>query len=765
MAVTYEQAVRTRDLLSEEQGDRQESLKRLREYWHGNFWDQPEAKGGFLSIFRDNPSALGPDIKLVRNFIQQICVKYQTFLSPLPMVTVPIDPPMSKRNRERAVLKERALYGLWEEGNMAHFQNKMAWYLPLMGDCYLGIWPDFDTNLVRPLIRSPEYAFPVPGFDVTNPCALDAVIFSWKAKAESVKRSFPKWNPRPKETSLIDKVRSRKGDEAEVEVLEWSDTYCFHRWIDGEQINGVQHDLGFNLFDQIQFIHVPDEVHGHGAVEQIVGMNELHNATLSLLFQSIYENVYPTMVLVDPAKAPEQIMRGPGAVIPLNAGGDVKWLHPPTQALPNHMGFLGEMERSMKEETSMPDVNFGQFRASIVTGKAINELQGAGTGTTIEMVQGTGMGTGMASWNSKALFMLKRMFGDETIKLGAPVPGGMYDLHPKMHSMSFKGSQIVGSLRNQVTFSPSLDGHTKLVMQLQALGAGLISKGYGRAQIGIPDSEAMEEEILGEMIMDGVMRGLLAQMEQGVEPEAAGELEAKGLGYLSGAGIGTGPDQGPPLPELPAQLDLAQLMGGGPPGQPSMAGQPGMPPMPPGNGGPPPTGGPPPGGGAPPGGPPGGGGLPPDLMAALGGGGGAPPGAGGGEMPPDLMAALGGGGMPTGEAPPEAGGAPPEGPPGGPEDVRVSLDQAIQWFQSLEGSNGRIFLIGEIVQMGAAEVVEVGLTDLDDRQIITDGLPQLAGRARFRRVGAEPDEPFVEVTPGREVNFGGEEPELAGEFG
>lgn len=712
--IAYEEAVRLRDLLGEQYGDRLESLKRLREYWHGNFWDQPDSKGGFLSIFNDTSSATGPDVKLVRNFVQQICVKFQTYLSPLPTVTVPIDPPGKRLNRLRAVLKERAIYGLWEDGNMAHSQTKLGWYLPLMGDAFLGCWPDFDRSIVRPLVRSPEYAYPVPGFDVTNPCALDAVIFCWKTDAENAKRSFPRWTPRPKEQQGWMRLSRKHRDSGEVEIMEWSDTRSFVRWVDGQQVNGIQHNLGFNLFDQVQFIHVPDEVHGHGAVEQIVNLNELHNATLSLLWQAIYENVYPTLVLIDPAKAPEQIQRGPGAVVPINAGGDVKWLHPPTQALPNHMGFLNEMERSMKEEAAMPEINFGKSPASsIVTGKAVNELLGAGTGSTIEMVQGSGIGQALTSWNSKALSMLKRMFGEDTIKLGAPVPGTMFDLAPKVHMMSFKGNQIVGSLRNRVTFSPSIDAHTKMVMQLQALGGGLVSKRYGREQIGIPDSEAMEEEILGEMLMDGVMRGLLVQMEQGLEPEQADELEAKGLGYISGEPLGP---SGPPLPPMPGQVDLAALMQGSP--------AEGAPPVPGMEGG----------------------GLPPDLMAALGMGGGPP-----GELPP-------GGAAPEGEALVPA-------QPGAGENESVSLDQAIQWFSALPQSQGRIFLVGEIVSLGAALQVEVALTDLADRQPVTEALPQLAGRIRFSRVGAEPDEPFVEVTPGREIRFGGTEPDLAGLLG
>jgi hypothetical protein len=57
----------------------------------------------------------------------------------------------------------------------------------------------------------------------------------------------------------------------------------------------------------------------------------------------------------------------------------------------------------VKTDTSMPDVNFGQANQSIVTGKAINELQGAGTGSLVEMVQGVGIGKALVAWNEKAI--------------------------------------------------------------------------------------------------------------------------------------------------------------------------------------------------------------------------------------------------------------------------------------------------------------------------------------------------------------------------
>jgi hypothetical protein len=76
------------------------------------------------------------------------------------------------------------------------------------------------------------------------------------------------------------------------------------------------------------------------------------------------------------------------------------------------------------------------------------------------------------------------------------------------------------------------------------------------------------------------------------------------------------------------------------------------------------------------------------------------------------------------------------------------LNDAVPAFQQVQGLQGRVFLVGEIVQQGGTtDEVEVALTDGGDRQVIADQVP-FKGRLRFHSVEGEPTEPFVEVTPG-----------------
>jgi hypothetical protein len=702
LPVSYDDVKATKQSLADDYRTRHEAFRKLRSYYHGNYWTESESEANSItSVFKDLVGArsdVGPDIKLVNNLLQQVVSKFQSFLSSSPMIRVYVDPPGSQTKRAQSNLKERYLYGTWAEGKMPALLHKAAWYLPLFGTSYLGAFPDLKHNCVRPILRSPEHAFPVPSFDGNG---VDEIIFCWKARESAIKRQFPNYRTRAERrsrtaamvggaiSSLLPKVG--QSSDPEVEFWEFSGRNEWARWADGEKLNGVEHKFGFNLFNEMKFIDVPDEVWGHGAVEQIVNQVEMGNALQSLLFQAVIDNVFPSLVLIDPSKAPEEIDRGAGGVIPLNAGGDAKYLNAPIN-MQAGLGMLAENERQVKQGASTPDVSFGTMNASIITGKAINELQGAGTGSMVEMVQGNGIGGALVTFNEQAIYMGQSMFRDETIYLHGTRPGSMADLAPRQFAFSEKGSKLIGSGRNDVVFSPHLSQHEKVVMGLQMSSAGLVSKQWQREQVGIPDSAAMDEEIIGEAVQDAVIGTFLQGLATAADPAA---VEQQAVDYVNAK----------PSQQIPA-----------PPGLPPGAG---------------------------PGGPTG-------AMPAPG-------------MPPQIAAP----GQPAGAAampPPPAGspeGLPVEAPPapGAGGGNIVTLDQAMTALLALQGVAGQVFLVGEIIETGQTDdAVEISVTDPADRQTIKSGVPF---EVVFHVVQGEPQEEFLEATPGADPRSGGAEPDLA----
>lgn len=695
--MNYDEVYELKNRLAEEYATRHAAFRKLRDFWFGRYWEDADDSGRSISsIFRDltaGRSDTGPDVKLVYNVLQMVCVKYQAYLSPLPMIRAYTDPPQTERRRAQATKKERFLYGLWNAGKMSQVLNRVAWYEALMGDVFLGCYPDTDAKLSRPILRSPEYAFPVPAYDNLGE---DAHIFSWTMRESSVAKQFPGYIPKTnRKSGFLRLPLTRRGNDPDpqVEIIEYTDDREFSRWVDGQRVTGVQHDYGFNIFQHLKFIDVPNEPWGHGAVEQIAGMNEMTNALMSLVWEAMIQNVFPRLVLINPAKAPELIENGPGAVIPINEGGNVAWLHPPVEVVGQQTNFLTQAEQSMRLGSGMPGVNFGESPASsIVTGKAVNELQGAGTGSTVEMVQGQ-LGLGLASWNQMALFFQQQMWPDDTVNLYGQECNSTV-LQPRRFALSMKGKELVGSGNNDVVFMPHLNEHEKLVMGLQALGGGLVSKSYVREQIGIADGDAMEEDILREKLQDLVLTGIESQMQQDPSAENAANLEQQGIAYLTQEPVAGAPH---PLLALGASATSAPA-------------------------------------GAPPGGPPTPGGAPSPYGPIA-------PGAPGEQMAPALR-------MPEGS--PMPGSAPQPAPAGG---NTVSLPQAVAAFQAVQGLKGRVFLVGEIVQAGQTTgEVEVAVTNPDDRAPLTAGVPF---KLVFHVVPDEPSEPHVEVTPGSDATPGG----------
>jgi hypothetical protein len=693
LATTYEDAKQLHSVLERKHERRHWELKSLRRYWQGDYWaDQEDRAGvaGVAQLFRDlkgSQSDVGPDLKLVHNILQEVCVKYQTFLSPVPMVRTFVDPPYSDKKKAAASRKERAIYGTWWANRIAVRMAEIAWYLPLMGDCFTGIWPDFERKIPRFLLRSPEIAYPVKSVDGGT---LDQIIFKQDLPERVVARLYPDYVLQADEKKGRFRPRTGKanaGGERTVEFIEYSDEIEYGMWAGTQTLKQINHDFGYNLFGQMSFIPVPGSDFNHGAVEQIVSLVEMGNALHSLMFQATLENVFPTMVIVDPSKAPEQIARGPGSVIPLNPGGSVGYLTPPVAALPAQLGFLRDNQDKILEASGMPRVAFGQSpTTSIATGAAINELQGAGTGSTVEMVQGVGIGPELTAWNEKCLDMYQTVFKKDTINLYGTERKSIADLNPRSFALTFKGGDIVGSTRNEVVFSPHMDDHEKLVMMLQALGGGLVSKGYARDQIGISDNDAMVEEILAEQLQDGVLGALVAQLQQDPSEAHAQQLEQQGVSVVEA--LAAVPQAQPPVPH---PLLAAPA---GPGGAPS------------------------PGGGSP---------------------AGTFPGGPGGVSAPPMS-------LPPGAPPPEgpAGAPSPAAPaPGAPAaGGNITVQQAQDAFGTVQ-LQGRAWLVGEIVAKGStASAVEVAISDPADKAALQQAatFPVI-----FHVVHGEPQEDALEI--------------------
>jgi hypothetical protein len=276
----------------------------------------------------------------------------------------------------------------------------------------------------------------------------------------------------------------------------------------------------------------------------------------------------------------------------------------------------------------------------------------------------------------------------------------MVDLNPKQFGVKFKGSEIAGSPRNEVVFSPYVGMHDKLVMSLQGIGAGLYSKKYGREQTGVVDNEAMSEEIFAEAIDDAVLAGIVQAMTEPT-PENASAATDAGAAYLD------------------PQSAIAAAQGAPPPPHPGLSVGPGD------------TAAPQPGPQ---------GGLP---VANF-------PGAQGSFSTPALK-------LPPGSPAPDTQAAPSGAPPSSAAPSEgVTVQQALDAFQSVQ-LQGKAWLVGEIVAKGStADAVEIAVSNPDDKQTLQSAAPFPVIFHQAPESG--PQEDSVEIVGGGEEAGPGEPP-------
>jgi hypothetical protein len=243
--------------------------------------------------------------------------------------------------------------------------------------------------------------------------------------------------------------------------------------------------------------------------------------------------------------------------------------------------LLQENERAIKQDTSMPDVNFGQFDASIITGKAVNALQGAGTGSLVEMVQGGGIGRALESWNEKALTIYQRMFTNDAVYLQGvqAVVDDRPEPAPVRRQLQGQGDHRVAAQRGCVL---AVHRHARQARHGVAVAGGRahIEELGSREQIGISDSESMQEDIVTEVIDEAVVGAIVAALQADPSPENADNAAAQATAYLEANPMPTVA----PHPLLGAGAAGPQIGGGtaGPPVGPQVfgAGNVSAPPLP-----------------------------------------------------------------------------------------------------------------------------------------------------------------------------------------
>lgn len=573
---TAEYIKRRLEALEETQRNYHDTCSHLKKFWDGMMWaDEEQMARSLTQIFRDmrHGSDLDrdPDVKVTLPLVEAVVTNYMAYLADTPQVNF-LTPPVGYADlrgedsrRALADQNQQYIYGVWEDNSVDLIFKWQAWYLALMGCCFLGTHPT-PAGGIQYVLRSPEYSFPV--WDI-NYKRMSAIGFRWEVSEDVLREQYPEIDF----TGFLDldvKSYSRNAPKRRyIEVVEWYDCYSKSLMVAGEVVLQTVHGLGFCPWTMPTFYMVPESDFGKGPIEGNVPLFQKLNMLDGLELQAIIENIFARLVLIAPQLAPEEIDNAAGAIIPIQAGGDAKWLTPPSTTTDLGANVARSMD-VLERGTHMPGSAYGEgVASSITTGKAQHESM-MSTGAMVEYVQGN-IGYAWNKINEMTMAMTEKLFPNVPIEMfgKAQLRSGMAGLlggKEHFYLTLDGGKKLKGWYRHELVFQPTMNVHEKLVMGLQGLGAGIYSKRFIRSLVGIADSDAMKDEILSEQVEEGMVAMWLQAAAAGQMDPA--QVEENFLAMDKGGTVSPNFQPGTPgagAPGQPPMLAPAPAGGGTPP--------------------------------------------------------------------------------------------------------------------------------------------------------------------------------------------------------
>lgn len=497
------------------------------------------------------------------NYVPIIVEDFKSLRGPVPAMKVK---PRSESDAERQLAENwtRVLREQWDHSNMDLQQEESAFYWSLLGeDLYLlePIFPaEAEERDIAPgvyiSVYPPEVVFPKMrvGWDRFE---LDSVAITATMSAEEAEELFPAF---------------RGEGDRQVEVIYWWDDDVKQVVIDGVEVDRWDHGLG-----EVPAVWSRTKQHGGASnqsdVVNILDLNREMQTAFMVMSDGLILGTFAEKVIIEPLALPEQIATGPGAIIPVRAGGDAKLLQP--SAFPSYGQTLVDAGVKHMEHVSGASsvrVESG-ITGSNISGRAIRNSQGAQEQRLA--ISQANMGRTFQMINRKILRMLFKL---KEFHTDIPVWG---EEKGSVYSFSFNPRELEGWSKTTVEWDAAIGStsHERIVQGLQMHAARAVPRWYIGQQAGLDDPEQMvrmaDDDALAQAKTD-------AKAQQAMQPQQP-----------------PGPPGGQPDPgadqqhaEQPMQQGLSMEGGGMPPGQQPPGGAPAGPPQMPGFPDMPPAGGP-----------------------------------------------------------------------------------------------------------------------------------------------------------------------------
>jgi hypothetical protein len=441
----------------------------------------------------------------------------------------------------------RVLREQWDHSNMDLQAEEAGFFYSLMGELLYLLEPVFpDEAKERDIppgiyicVYEPNQVFPKmkQGWERFE---LESVAISAEMTADDVAERWPAFRQR--------------GDTA-VEVVYWYDAYDKVVLAGDQEVHRWTHNL-----KEVPAVWSRTKQHGGASnqsdVVNILDLNRELGTTFMVMSDGLIMGTYAEKVVINADALPEQIATGPGAVIPVKEGGDVRVLQ--QTANPQYGSML--MDTTLKYIENVSGASEIRVESGIsgsnITGRAIRNSQGGQEQRLAIAQQNLGRAYQMVS--AKILRMLYRLKEFHTdITIWGEEKGAVY-------SFEFNGKELEGWSRTTVEWDASIGTttHERIVQALQMKAAGAVPRWYIGQQAGLEDPEQMVR--LADQDQVEQMKAQ-AEAQQAMQPQGA-----QGGGPPQQGGDPSSADPGAAQGQIMQPASQAQQMeqGGAPPGFP-----------------------------------------------------------------------------------------------------------------------------------------------------------------------------------------------------
>jgi len=658
------------------------------------------------------------------NLIRPIVDNYKLLINQLPTIEVPAPMLGESLAALKADKQEKVLYALWDMGNMKRKHGEAAFNLALQcATVWQVVW-DEDEDIPVPFVRSPGETYPMfqRGGEEVAYC-----FFRWEEETDSLAENYPEIKP------LLTRNRLGTYTNTKIEVIEYVDEEERLLIVGGDAKSllpeGGKHKLTKCPVYVTSGMYIPGEPFPPGPIDQLVAMNDHLNRFQTKLGDAIEETLFGWHDVMGEGAKDVVLNTGPGATNYLE--GEIKHEYTQPQAPPAQaFGHVDLVQRYMRNMANWPESASGEMQGSIVTGKAVSQLQGIMSAQATEYQ--SNLGDSLQKVNSMLFRMLETYRADKKYQLYASEAVTLSSAPGRKHNFVVEcvpSEDINGYYRNTLHYSPfgtDMNSSIQIGMQLvdarirprswlsNLLPGNSDAEGY-QAEIEEEDRRRMQLEV--DMQVEAQERILAAQTQQQMQLQQQ-QMQAQGLGGTSAEGqVAPGSEAAPPQQGgLPPQgspggemIGNAMLMPGGQPqlmglGEPMTGEAEDFP-------------------------------IPYTPLSPYG----------------PALAELAGTGTHGAAANEAATGPQAEAMPGmnvvSADDVKAALESAVnrKGEQAVSKLQGKVYLMGEIAQRGWTDgKIEIGITVKSDQQILTTALAQYAAQKllvfRVISAGIEPED-------------------------